>query len=151
MNFTRLIRPLSGSCFRPGLLGRWSSAQAGDYSKEYFEKLVQADKVVVFMKGTPDAPRCGFSNAVSKILQMHGLDSYSSHNVLEDEKLRQGIKEFSQWPTIPQVYFNGEFVGGCDIMVEMHQKGDLIDELKKLGHRSALLDQATTEDKPGNS
>jgi len=92
------------------------------------------------MKGVPEEPRCGFSNAVVQILRMHGVQ-YDSYNVLEDDKLRSGIKEYSDWPTIPQIYFNGEFVGGCDIFLQMHQSGDLIDELKKVGIRSALLDK----------
>lgn len=92
------------------------------------------------MKGTPAQPMCGFSNAVVQILRMHGVDNYAAYNVLEDQDLRQGVKDFSNWPTIPQVYFNGEFVGGCDIFLQMHQNGDLVEELKKLGIRSAVLD-----------
>ncbi|XP_004083711.1 glutaredoxin-related protein 5, mitochondrial [Oryzias latipes] len=102
--------------------------------------MVKKDKVVVFIKGTPAQPMCGFSNAVVQILRMHGVDDYAAYNVLEDQELREGIKVFSNWPTIPQVYFQGEFVGGCDILLQMHQNGDLVDELKKLGIRSALLD-----------
>ncbi|XP_050304263.1 glutaredoxin-related protein 5, mitochondrial [Anthonomus grandis grandis] len=113
---------------------------------EEIKKLVGNNKVVVFMKGVPEQPQCGFSNAVVQILRMHGV-SYDSHNVLADESLRQGIKEYSNWPTIPQVYINGEFVGGCDIMLQMHQSGDLIEELEKVGVKSALLDQKNkTED-----
>ncbi|NP_998186.1 glutaredoxin-related protein 5, mitochondrial [Danio rerio] len=105
------------------------------------EEMVKKDKVVVFMKGTPAQPMCGFSNAVVQILRMHGVDNYASYNVLDDQDVRQGIKTFSNWPTIPQVFFNGEFVGGCDILLQMHQSGDLVEELQKLGIRSALLDQ----------
>jgi len=76
-----------------------------------------------------------------QILSMHGVKEFSSYNVLEDESIRQGIKDFSNWPTIPQVYINGDFVGGCDIMIDMHQKGELIEELQKIGIRSALLDK----------
>lgn len=90
------------------------------------------------MKGVPDAPRCGFSNAVVQIMRMHAVP-YESHDVLSDENLRQGIKDYSNWPTIPQVFINGEFVGGCDIMLQMHQSGELIEELKKVGIKSALL------------
>lgn len=90
------------------------------------------------MKGVPDAPRCGFSNAVVQIMRMHAV-TYDSHDVLSDEDLRQGIKDYSNWPTIPQVFINGEFVGGCDIMLQMHQSGELIEELKKVGIKSALL------------
>ncbi|KAJ4929083.1 hypothetical protein JOQ06_004703 [Pogonophryne albipinna] len=102
--------------------------------------IVQKDKVVVFMKGTPAQPMCGFSNAVVQILRMHGVDDYASYNVLEDTELREGVKAFSNWPTIPQVYFSGEFVGGCDILLQMHQNGDLVEELKKLGISSSLLE-----------
>ncbi|KAK7863557.1 hypothetical protein R5R35_011181 [Gryllus longicercus] len=113
-------------------------------SKEAIEKLVTHNKVVVFMKGVPQEPRCGFSNAVVQILRMHGVN-YDSHDVLKDEELRQGIKDFSSWPTIPQVFINGEFVGGCDILLQMHQSGDLIEELKKVGIKSALLEAALSE------
>ncbi|KAF7661233.1 hypothetical protein LDENG_00266460 [Lucifuga dentata] len=101
--------------------------------------MVKKDKVVVFMKGTPAEPMCGFSNAVVQILRMHGVENYTAYNVLEDQDLRQGVKAFSNWPTIPQVYFNGEFVGGCDILLQMHQNGDLVEEFKKLGIQSALM------------
>lgn len=102
------------------------------------EKMVKNNKVVVFMKGIPDQPMCGFSNAVVQVLRMHGVENYDAHNVLEDDELRQGIKDFSDWPTIPQVYFDGEFVGGCDIMLQMHQNGDIIEELQKIGIESAI-------------
>lgn len=110
-------------------------------SKEHIESLVKQKPVVVFMKGTQEQPRCGFSNAVVQILRFHGVDKFDSYNVLEDEDLRQGIKEYTNWPTIPQIFFNGEFVGGCDILMDMHKNGELIDELKKIGFRSALLDK----------
>lgn len=103
--------------------------------------LVKQNKVVVFMKGVPDAPQCGFSNAVVQILRMHGV-TYDSHNVLADEQIRQGVKDFTNWPTIPQIFIDGEFVGGCDIMLQMHQNGELVEELKKVGVTSALLDNA---------
>ncbi|CAG5928311.1 unnamed protein product [Menidia menidia] len=112
---------------------------AADVQKDLGE-MVKKDKVVVFMKGTPAQPMCGFSNAVVQILRMHGVDNYASYNVLEDQELREGVKVFSNWPTIPQVYLNGEFVGGCDILLQMHQNGDLVEELKKLDIQSALLD-----------
>ncbi|CAL1687971.1 unnamed protein product [Lasius platythorax] len=101
--------------------------------------LVKKNKVVVFMKGVPEEPRCGFSNAVVQILRMHGV-TYDAHDVLKDEELRQGIKDFSNWPTIPQVFINGDFVGGCDILLEMHKNGELIEELKKAGITSTLLE-----------
>ncbi|KAJ8913039.1 hypothetical protein NQ315_002055 [Exocentrus adspersus] len=107
---------------------------------EEISKLVNSNKVVVFMKGVPEQPQCGFSNAVVQVLRMHGVN-YDAYNVLQDDSLRQGIKEYSNWPTIPQVYINGEFVGGCDIIIQMHQSGDLIEELKKAGIESALLEK----------
>lgn len=108
-------------------------------------KLVNQDKVVVFIKGVPEQPRCGFSNAVVQVLRMHGVD-YSSHDVLQDEALRQGIKDFSNWPTIPQVYINGQFVGGCDILLQMHQSGELVGELAKVGIKSLLIDSVSSAD-----
>lgn len=113
---------------------------SAESSKEKIGQLVKNNKVVVFMKGVPDAPKCGFSNAVVQIMRMHGV-TYDSHNVLENEDIRQGVKDFSDWPTIPQIFINGEFVGGCDIMLQMHQNGELIEELKKVGITSALLDK----------
>ncbi|KAL0829239.1 hypothetical protein ABMA28_004064 [Loxostege sticticalis] len=110
-------------------------------TKEKIDKIVKNNKVVVFMKGVPDAPRCGFSNAVVQIMRMHAVP-YDSHDVLADENIRQGIKDYSNWPTIPQVFINGEFVGGCDIMLQMHQSGELVEELKKVGIKSALLTAA---------
>ncbi|XP_040188267.1 glutaredoxin-related protein 5, mitochondrial [Rana temporaria] len=120
---------------------------SGSNSREHLEELVKKDKVVVFMKGTKEQPMCGFSNAVVQILRMHGVDGYAAYNVLEDQDLRQGVKSYSNWPTIPQVYLNGEFVGGCDILLQMHQNGDLVEELKKLGIRSALLDAQPSQER----
>lgn len=112
-------------------------------SKEHIESLLEGKKVVVFMKGTPDEPKCGFSNAVCQIMAFHGIKDFQSHDILlpENQDLRQGIKDYANWPTIPQVYFDGEFVGGCDIMFEMHKSGELVEELQKLGIRSAVLDR----------
>ncbi|KAI7799918.1 glutaredoxin-related protein 5, mitochondrial isoform X1 [Triplophysa rosa] len=119
----------------------WARLMCSSAVQKNLEEMVKRDKVVVFMKGTPAQPMCGFSNAVVQILRMHGVGIYAAYNVLEDQDLRQGIKTFSNWPTIPQVFFNGEFVGGCDILLQMHQSGDLVEELQKLGIRSALLDR----------
>ncbi|KAM9798658.1 glutaredoxin-related protein 5, mitochondrial [Neosynchiropus ocellatus] len=139
------LRSQAASCLPRPAGGRvWAASarllcSAVDLQKDLGE-MVKKDKVVVFMKGTPAQPMCGFSNAVVQILRMHGVDGYAAYNVLEDQELREGVKTFSNWPTIPQVYFNGEFVGGCDILLQMHQNGDLVEELKKLGIDSALLD-----------
>lgn len=92
------------------------------------EEIVRADPVVLFMKGTPQFPQCGFSAAVVGALQQ--LDTeFKDINVLEDDQLRDGIKTYSNWPTIPQLYINGEFVGGCDIIREMYEAGELQDIL----------------------
>jgi len=121
-----------------GVLSRVCFSTAGPEVKERIDSMVKANKVVVFMKGVPAQPQCGFSNAVVQIMRMHDV-KYDAHNVLEDEGIRQGIKEYSNWPTIPQIYMAGEFVGGCDILLQMHQSGELIDELKKVDIKSALL------------
>lgn len=109
-------------------------------SHSRIEELVTGKPLVVFMKGTPDQPQCGFSNAVCQILRMHGVPPYDSYNVLEDEEIREGVKKYSNWPTIPQVYVGGEFVGGCDIVIDMHKSGELIEELNKVGIKSDLED-----------
>ncbi len=93
-------------------------------TKEKIKELIDNNNVCLFMKGTPDSPQCGFSTAVSNVLK-HLKVEFNGINVLEDENLRQGIKEFSDWPTIPQLYVKGEFIGGCDIVKEMFEKGEL--------------------------
>lgn len=92
--------------------------------KAQLDKVVQDNKILVFMKGTKLMPMCGFSNNVVQILNSLGVP-YETINVLDHEEIRQGIKEYSNWPTIPQVYINGEFVGGSDILIELYQKGEL--------------------------
>jgi monothiol glutaredoxin len=86
---------------------------------------VSKHRVVLYMKGTPQFPQCGFSATAAEILKRCGVSDYASFNVLQDDELREGIKQFSNWPTIPQLYVNGEFVGGCDILREMYQSGEL--------------------------
>ena len=92
--------------------------------KEKIKNLINDNQVCLFMKGTADAPQCGFSMAVSNVLKHLNVD-FKGINVLEDENLRQGIKDFSDWPTIPQLYVKQEFIGGCDIVKEMFEKGEL--------------------------
>jgi len=92
--------------------------------KERIDNLVHQDKILVFMKGNKLMPQCGFSNNVVQILNTLGVP-YETVDVLEDYEIRQGIKEYSNWPTIPQVYLNGEFIGGSDIMISLYQKGEL--------------------------
>ena len=91
---------------------------------ELINNEIENNEVCLFMKGTPDAPQCGFSMAVSNMLKILDV-KFKGINVLENEKLRQGIKQFSDWPTIPQLYIKKEFVGGCDIVKEMYENGEL--------------------------
>ncbi|NMG07622.1 Grx4 family monothiol glutaredoxin [Brasilonema sp. UFV-L1] len=92
--------------------------------KERIDNLLQQNKILVFMKGTKLMPMCGFSNNVVQILNTLGVP-FETVNVLDDYEIRQGIKDYSNWPTIPQVYINGEFVGGSDVLIELYQKGEL--------------------------
>ncbi len=93
-------------------------------TKEFIDDKLNNNEVCLFMKGTPDAPQCGFSMAVSNILKILEV-KFKGINVLENDQLRQGIKEYSEWPTIPQLYIKKEFVGGCDIIKEMYENGEL--------------------------
>ena len=95
---------------------------------------IGGDDVVLYMKGTPVFPMCGFSAAVVQVLSREGV-RFQSYNILDDADLRQGLKEFSQWPTFPQLYVKGELVGGCDIVREMHEAGELEGFLKEKGVR----------------
>ncbi|VDQ17869.1 unnamed protein product [Trichobilharzia regenti] len=123
------------------------SSEEGKPEKQVAE-LVKSSRIVLFMKGNPSEPRCGFSNAVCRILEMHGIlekarkgddpKLFASYDVLESEELRAGAKVFADWPTFPQVYFDGEFIGGCDIFLDMHRSGKLTEELERLGIGSAL-------------
>jgi len=88
------------------------------------DKVVKENPIVLFMKGTPEAPQCGFSQQVAAILSQIGCE-YATFNVLLDDEIRQGIKEYANWPTIPQLYVKGEFIGGCDIVREMYDSGEL--------------------------
>jgi monothiol glutaredoxin len=89
------------------------------------DELVKGHRVMLFMKGTAQFPQCGFSGRAIQIMKACGVNDLATFNVLEDEGVRQGIKDYAQWPTIPQLYINGEFVGGSDIMMEMYQSGEL--------------------------
>ena len=108
--------------------------------EQFITNEVKSNDVVLFMKGTPTFPQCGFSSQVVQILDYLGID-YKGINVLENMEIRQGIKEFSNWPTIPQLYVKGEFIGGCDIIREMFQAGELQSMLKEKGLQVA--DRAT--------
>ena len=93
--------------------------------QQRIDDLVKGNRVVLFMKGTAQFPQCGFSGRAVQILKACGVTELTTVNVLEDEGIRQGIKEYANWPTIPQLYINGEFIGGSDIMMEMYQAGEL--------------------------
>lgn len=143
MSLIRIIKPLISSSSLTSLArGPIASIPVRHFAlapelKAQFDEMVKKDKVVVFMKGVPEAPRCGFSNAVVQILRMHGV-SFAAYDVLANEQLRQGVKDYSEWPTIPQVYIDSQFVGGCDILLQMHRSQELIETLKAAGIESAL-------------
>ena len=101
-------------------------------TKDKIQDIINENEVLLFMKGTPVMPQCGFSAAVVGVLSHMGI-KYNSVNVLEDPEIREGIKEFSDWPTIPQLYVKKEFVGGCDIIREMHESGELIQYFSDAG------------------
>ena len=93
--------------------------------QQRIDDLVKGNRVVLFMKGSASFPQCGFSGRAVQILKACGVTDLKTVNVLEDDEIRQGIKEYANWPTIPQLYVNGEFIGGSDIMMEMYQAGEL--------------------------
>jgi monothiol glutaredoxin len=99
--------------------------------KEFIQKTVTDNPVVLFMKGTAQFPQCGFSGRAIQLLKQSGVKNLVTVNVLEDEEVRQGVKEFANWPTVPQLYVNGQFVGGSDIMTEMFESGELQTLLKE--------------------
>ena len=105
-----------------------------DQIKNLIQNHIDTNEVCLFMKGTPDAPQCGFSMAVTNMLKILEVN-FKGINVLEDQSLREGIKVFSDWPTIPQLYIKGEFIGGCDIVKDMFEKG----ELKKVFEQKKLI------------
>ena len=102
--------------------------------QQRIDELVKGNRVVLFMKGTAQFPMCGFSGRAIQILKACGATDLKTFNVLEDDGVRQGIKDYASWPTIPQLYVNGEFVGGSDIMMEMYESGEL---LQALGNKAA--------------
>lgn len=104
---------------------------------EHIRKELNEHDVVLFMKGTQDAPMCGFSAVVVQVMDRLSVKDYKVVNVLEDPEIRQGIKEFTDWPTIPQLYVKGEFIGGCDIIREMYESGELADLMKEKGVAAA--------------
>ena len=108
-----------------------------DQTKNLIQNHIDTNDVCLFMKGTPDAPQCGFSMAVSNMLKILEVN-FKSVNVLEDQSIREGIKIFSDWPTIPQLYIKKEFVGGCDIMKEMAESGELLELLNTKGIKTEV-------------
>ena len=99
--------------------------------QQRIDQIVKGHRVMLFMKGTAQFPMCGFSGRAVQVLKACGVDDFETFNVLEDEDVRQGIKDYANWPTIPQLYVNGEFVGGSDIVMEMYQSGELQQLLAK--------------------
>ena len=102
-------------------------------TKAYLDKTITSNPVVLFMKGTPAMPQCGFSNYVVQIFKFYGLKDFHSVNILDSNEVREGVKKYSNWPTIPQVYIKEEFIGGCDIVKEMHMDGSLEELLQREG------------------
>ncbi|KAI9091757.1 thioredoxin-like protein [Phlyctochytrium arcticum] len=121
--------PLAASA---GLSAIWRRNLSDDLRSK-LDKAVKENDVLVFMKGNKEAPQCGFSRAVVQVLQIQGVKDFKTVNILADDDIRAGVKEYSSWPTIPQVYVKGEFVGGCDILINMHQSGELDTLLKEKG------------------
>ncbi|KAG7004699.1 monothiol glutaredoxin-5 [Physcia stellaris] len=119
-------------------------------TKAAIDQAVASNNVVLFMKGTPEMPQCGFSRASIQILGLQGVDpkKFAAFNVLEDESLRQGIKEYSEWPTIPQLYVDKEFVGGCDILMSMHQNGELAKLFEEKGVLVAAEEALSEQETP---
>jgi monothiol glutaredoxin len=101
--------------------------------QDFIKETVTGNPVVLFMKGTAQFPQCGFSGRAIQILKASGVTKLVTVNVLEDEEVRQGVKDYSNWPTIPQLYVGGEFIGGSDILAEMHESGELVTVLKESG------------------
>ncbi|KAF2872509.1 thioredoxin-like protein [Massariosphaeria phaeospora] len=132
---TRAARPLPSAATAPRFVTPFQVRLLSTEVRTAIDKAVASAPVVLFMKGTPETPQCGFSRATIQILGMQGVDpeKFTAFNVLEDNDLRQGIKEYSEWPTIPQLYLEKEFVGGCDIVMTMHQDGSLAKMLEEKG------------------
>ena len=105
-------------------------------AQQRIDQLVKSNDILLFMKGTASFPQCGFSARVVQILTHMGVP-FKTANVLEDAELRDGIKQFSNWPTIPQLYVKGEFIGGCDILTQMHQAGELAGKLEGIPKQAA--------------
>jgi monothiol glutaredoxin len=110
-----------------------AAASSDSSARSLIEQVINDNAVVVFMKGSATKPMCGYSKAVCQVLNLHHVEKYTTVNVLEDEAVRREIKAFTNWPTIPQVFVKGQFVGGCDIIMEMNKSGELEQLLQKEG------------------
>ncbi|KKY32585.1 putative monothiol glutaredoxin-5 [Diaporthe ampelina] len=141
---SRASRPAAPAFLRSPMLSLAQQRLLSDSTRQAIDKAVASAPVVLFMKGTPETPQCGFSRASIQILGLQGVDpnKFAAFNVLEDSELRAGIKEYSDWPTIPQLYVDKEFVGGCDILISMHQNGELA---KLLEEKTVLAAPEATE------
>ncbi|KAJ2921233.1 hypothetical protein H1R20_g15865, partial [Candolleomyces eurysporus] len=140
----RLLRPTTASSASSLARGRLTAYRyLSTETKTKIQKAIEAKPVVLFMKGTPESPSCGFSRAVVQVLDLHGVpaEKMDTYNVLTDAQLRSAIKEYSEWPTIPQIYINGEFIGGCDILlgITRHPVSRLPEDLNQLSLLRALL------------
>ncbi|KAF2018173.1 monothiol glutaredoxin-5 [Aaosphaeria arxii CBS 175.79] len=144
---THTARALPNARVTPRILTPAQIRHLSDATRTAIDKAVASAPVVLFMKGTPETPQCGFSRASIQILGMQGVDpeKFTAFNVLEDNDLRQGIKEYSEWPTIPQLYVDKEFIGGCDILMTMHQDGSLA---KMLEEKGVLVPEESTPEEP---
>lgn len=128
LNSSRLLRARPSGLSTTSLFGASLAKRfLSDETRKAIEDAISSAPVVLFMKGTPEFPQCGFSRATIQMLGQQGVDpaKFAAYNVLEDPELRNGIKEFSEWPTIPQLYVNKDFVGGCDIIMSMSKSGEL--------------------------
>eukprot|EP00980_Cylindrotheca_fusiformis_P030377 scaffold24732_cov162-Cylindrotheca_fusiformis.AAC.2 len=105
--------------------------EGADEALKMIQEHVDTNPIMLYMKGNPTVPMCGFSSQVVNVLKLEGVD-FSSVNVLDYPDIREGVKKFSDWPTIPQLYVNGEFIGGCDIVLQMHESGELAELFKEL-------------------
>lgn len=129
---SQLIRIIKEELEKLELLSTGDEAQPSDSkerSKEYLKKLTNRAPVMIFMKGEPKQPRCGFSKQLVEILARHNI-TYDTFDILQDEEVRQGLKEYSEWPTYPQIYVKGEFIGGLDILKQLEEQGELESTLK---------------------
>ena len=129
--FMRLVRvPMFTFCSDPAFSAKSKLDPNADLQKT-IDGWVKENKVVLFMKGVPQMPQCGFSNYAVQFLKYYKIENYKAINILEDDNLRQAVKEYSNWPTYPQLYINGELIGGCDILKEMHENNTFKDIVER--------------------